>query len=99
MSTVVLTGGSGNDAFAIGPSLDGIGLMTINGNGGNNSLKIDDSQGTGLPTDLPADAANLQYSIAYTVTAQDVSRTAGDGYSGTNGGGGGVSFTQGRYHL
>ncbi len=97
MSSVVLAGGSGNDAIAIGPSVDGIGLMTVSGGGGNNSLKIDDSQGTGLPTDLPDNAANVQSSIAYTVTSQDVSRTAGYGYSLPNGGGGGVSFTNVAY--
>ena len=93
MSSVVLSGGSGNDTFAIGPSLDDFGLLTVNGGGGSNSLRIDDSQGTGLPTDIPDDASNVQYSISYALTGQDVSRTAGYGYSLPNGGAGGVSFT------
>jgi len=88
----VVNGGTGRDTFMVGQSLDSIGQLTVNGNGGNDSLKIDDTQGTGVPTDLPADITSLQSSISYTVTGKDVSRAAGYGYSTPDGGGGGSSL-------
>jgi hypothetical protein len=88
--------GGPNDVVNVGNTSNGLDdlhdLVTLNGTGGNVALVVNDVQGTGVPTNLPVDATNIQSSVSYSVTAQDVNRTAGYGYSTSNGGGGGTSF-------
>jgi hypothetical protein len=86
-----IKGGTGPDSFRVGDSLDGIDSLTIGGGGGQDTLQIDDTRGTGLPPGLPSGTSNVNSSISDTVTDQDVIRTASYGYSTADGGGGGSS--------
>ncbi len=81
----IVNGGSGHNTFTAGPSLDAIGLLTINGNG-NDLLTIDDTQGTGLPANLPVNISNVHAIISYGVTGGDVGRTATYSYTSNDGG-------------
>jgi hypothetical protein len=97
-----VNGTPGNDTFVLTPSsatLNGstilsgtIGRLTVNGNGGNDSLTFDDSQGTGLPANIPAGATNPQSAISYTLSGQDLTRSASYSYSTPDGGEAGESY-------
>ena len=88
----IVSGGSGHNTFTAGPSLDGSGLLTINGSG-NDFLLIDDTQVAGLPANLPTNISNVHAIISYGITGQDVGRMASYSYTNNDGGavGGGTS--------
>jgi hypothetical protein len=102
-AATVVNGGTGNDTFtvgnfdAMGGPIDGNNIRhgpTINGNGGNDSLKIDDTQGNGVLGNLPAGATVTNDSLNYAVQDGQIIRTASYGFSTPNGGGSGSSLVE-----
>jgi len=90
----IINGGSGDDVITLGPNLDSIGRLSVNGNAGVNTLKITDTLGTGVPTNLPPASTVVQRNLSYQITAQSVTRTGAYGYVTPQGGGAGVSFVE-----
>jgi hypothetical protein len=84
-----------NEGLTVGGSngLNGLGLLTVIGDGQSNALVLQDESGTAIPGGAPAGATSVQSSLTYSVSGSDLQRTASYSYSTSAGHVGGASYS------